>query len=110
MMYDHLRDHDLFPELAEAIAEHVSWKRAGHKATQLLARDKNGFQLVGLIEDGDRVAFYEPIWRRIRSSPYTSNRVRGDRSRNETIAESGQAVPDWLDDRDDVAWRHPRFR
>lgn len=110
MMYEHIRDHDLFPELSEAIATNVSGKRASHKATQLLSRGKTGYQLVGLIEGGDRVAFYEPIWRLVRSSPYTSNQVQEKRSRNKTVAESGQDGRDLLDTRGDLDWRHPRFR
>jgi hypothetical protein len=47
-------------ELAEAITTVCGGKGAGAMAEDLLRRDKQSHQLVGVIEAGEKAVFYEP--------------------------------------------------
>ncbi len=110
MQYEYMKDHDLFREVARAIATHVGGRSAGPKAATILARDKGGHQLVGLLEYGEMVGYFEPLMYNLVSYPYHRNALDGKASYAVAQPTNKTDVQDWLSTREDVVWTHPRFR
>jgi hypothetical protein len=99
-------------ELTEAIARVRGGKGAGAMADELLKRDKQSHQLVGVIEEGVKAVFYEPPRWGVMAVPFDESGVDGldssqmDRLKRRATVERfvrEQGAEFWT-------WVHPRYR
>jgi len=97
--------------IAITIAKARDGQEAGKIADQILRRDKQGNQLVGVDATGQRAAYYEPKMYQLTSYPLGPEYLDGKWARAEARPESEGEVQAWIDEigRDSFAWMYPRW-
>lgn len=108
----HNLQEPLQDELAEAIAKARGGKGTGAMAYELPKRDKRSHQLIGVVEQGQRVVFYDPSRWSVVATPFDKSGVDGNKRFQWEKIKERVTVERFVREKGEDCWTwvHPRYR